>query len=299
VSKDRDSEEESGRGAAGRVKKPETREEGKPCLLTMAGFDNTAGAGLLADVKTFSLFGLYGLGIPTAITVQTPDSVLESSRANASQIRRSLKSTLESFKVSGAKTGLLCDEVIIDALYNALKPVFKGILVVDPILFSSGGKQTLSDQGRLAMATKLFPLADVITPNVDEAELLAGVQVKTRRNIQACAARLYGFGPKAVLIKGSGRFSGEDFLFDGEKGHFIPGQTELASSPSMPSVHGTGCFHSASLLSLLVSGMAILEAATRAKYITEKAILTSMPVKGFKSRLIDHCAVRPFACECA
>jgi len=297
MEKGKHSKERPGRGGAGPASELHTPKEDGPHLLTIAGFDNTAGAGLLADIKTFSLFGLYGLGIPTALTVQTPDSLLESSHANADQMRRSLETTLQSFEVLGIKSGLLCDEGIIDTLCNALKPVFKGIFVVDPVLFSSGGRQILSAPGRLTIKEKLFPLADVITPNVDEAKTLAGVQIETKGNMRDCAARLYDFGPRAVLIKGSGRFGGEDFLFDGEKGHFIPKQTELAAALSIPSVHGTGCFHSASLLSLLVLGTGVLEAATKAKYITEKAILTSMPISGFRSRLIDHSAVRPFVRE--
>ncbi len=276
----------------------ETAGEDKPCLLTIAGLDNTGGAGMLADIKTFDLFGLYGLGIATAITVQTPDSVLEVSRTNARQMRRSLETTLQAFKVFGMKSGLLCDEAAIDVLCNVMKLRFKGIVVVDPILFASGGKQLLNAQGRLAITKKLFPLADVIAPNIDEAELLFGVQIKTRQDLEQCAKKLLSFGPNAVLIKGSGRFGGEDYLLDGAEGRFIPGQTELASSGPTPSVHGTGCFHSASLLCLLISGTPIREAARRAKYLTEKAILTSKPIKGFKSRLIDHCAVRPFLAEC-
>ena len=288
---------DSGARAASLIE-TQTGKDDKPYVLTIAGFDDTAGAGLLADIKTFNLFGLYGLGVPTAVTVQTPDAVLELSRANAGQMRKSLETMLQSFKVSGIKSGLLCDEVAIDVLYNVMKLHFRGVFVVDPIQFSSGGRQVLNAQERLAMAKKLFPLADVITPNLDEAELVAGVRIKTRTDIQRCAARLHELGPKAVIIKGSGRLGGEDYLFDGEKGCFIPAQTELASSLSMPSVHGTGCFHSASLLSLLVRRMSTLEAAKKAKYITEKAILTSTVIDGFKSRLIDHCAVRPFASEC-
>ena len=276
----------------------QVKKDARPYVLTMAGFDDTAGAGLLADIKTFNLFDLYGLGVPTAITVQTPDTVLELSRAHARQIRRSLETMLKSFRVVGIKSGLLCDEVIIDVLCNVLKLHFKGILVVDPIQFSSAGKQVLNTQGRLAMAKKLFSLADVITPNLDEAELIAGVRIKTLEDIQSCVARLHELGPKVVIIKGGGRLGGEDYFFDGSKGRYISAQTELASSPSMPIVHGTGCFHSASLLSLLTQGMNTFEAAKRAKYLTEKAILTSIAIDGFKSRLIDHCAVRPFVSKC-
>ncbi len=278
---------------------PETQVklDARPYVLTVAGFDDTAGAGLLADIKTFNLFELYGLGVPTAVTVQTPDAVLELSRANASQMRRSLETTLQSFRVAGIKSGLLCDEVTIDGLHNVMKLHFKGVFVVDPIQFSSAGKQVLNAQGTLAMAKRLFPIADVITPNLDEAELIAGVRIKTRTDIQSCAARLHELGPKAVIIKGSGRFGGEDYFFDGAKGSYIPVQTEIASLPSTPIVHGTGCFHSASLLSLLMRGIRPLEAAKRAKFLTEKAILTSIAVEGFKSRLIDHCAVRPFVSE--
>jgi len=299
---DRNNRAESGPGESGHIKRPEIRKKDRPYVLTVAGFDNTAGAGLLADIKTFSLFGRYGLGIPTVVTVQTPDTVLELSREDTLKMRRSLESTLQSFQVCGMKSGLLCDEAAIDVLCNVVKLRFGGVFVVDPVFFSSGGTQILNAQARLAMAKKLFPLASVITPNVDEAELLTGVQVRTRQNLEDCAERLLSFGPKSVLIKGSGRFNGEDYLLDGgtfiSGGHFIPVQTELASSSSTPSVHGTGCFHSASLLCLLVSGMSTVEAATKAKYLTEKAILTSLSVEGFKSRLIDHCAVRPFVAEC-
>ncbi|RLC48314.1 MAG: hypothetical protein DRH70_01315 [Candidatus Coatesbacteria bacterium] len=266
-------------------------------VLSFAGLDNTAGAGLLADIKTFGLFDLYGMGIPTAITVQTPDSVVDVSCCSTDVMRRSLEMTLESCKVLGIKTGLLGDEAAIDVLESVLKTRFNGILVVDPILHSSAGKQLITAQGRLAMSEKLLLMADVITPNVDEAGLLAGSAIDSRADLPECAKRLCELGPRSVVITGSGRFGGEDFLFDGSEGHFIPEQTKLASSSRKRPVHGTGCFYSASLLSLLVLGKGLREAATEAKFLTEKAILTSFKVKGYKSRLIDHSAVRQFISE--
>ena len=279
---------------------PETDrgEAGKRCVLSFAGLDNTAGAGLLADIKTFDLFDLYGLGVPTAITVQTPDSVLEVSCCSAGQMRRSLETMLGSCKVLGVKTGLLCDEAAIDVLSSVLRSRFEGVLVVDPVLHSSAGKRLITRPGRLAMSEKLFFMAAVITPNVDEAGLLAGRTIKSRADVRDCAKRLHKLGPKAVVITGSGRFGGEDYLFDGSEGYFIPGQTKLASSLRKLSVHGTGCFYSASLLSLLVLGKGLREAATKAKLLTEKAVLTSLELEGYRSRLIDHSAVRQFISEC-
>ncbi|HUT04594.1 MAG TPA: hydroxymethylpyrimidine/phosphomethylpyrimidine kinase [bacterium] len=271
---------------------------GKRCVLSFAGLDNTAGAGLLADIKTFELFDLYGLGVPTAITVQTPDSVLEVSCCSAGRMRRSLETMLGSCKVLGIKTGLLCDEAAIDVLSSALRSRFEGILIVDPVLHSSDGKQLITPRGRLAMSENLFLMADVITPNIDEAGLLARRTIKSRADVHDCAKRLCQMGPKSVVITGSGRFGGEDFFFDGSEGYFIPGQTGLASSVEKVSVHGTGCFYSASLLSLLVLGKGLREAATKAKFLTEKAILTSLELEGQRSRLIDHSAVRQFILEC-
>jgi len=271
---------------------------GKRYVLSIAGLDNTAGAGLLADIKTFELFDLYGLGVPTAITIQTPDSVLEVSCCSAGQMRRSLEAVLGSCKVLGIKTGLLCDEAAINVLSSVLRSRFEGVLVVDPVLHSSDGKQLITRSGKLAMSEKLFFLADVITPNIDEAGLLAGRTIRSRADVRDCAKRLCQMGPKSVVITGSGRFGGEDFFFDGSEGYFIPGQTKLASSPRKLSVHGTGCFYSASLLSLLVLGKGLREASTKAKFLTENAVLTSLRFEGYKSRLIDHTAVRQFISEC-
>ncbi len=150
------------------VPKTERGEAGKRCVLSIAGLDNTAGAGVLADIKTFELFDLYGLGVPTAITVQTPDSVLEVSCSSAGRMRRSLEAMLGSCKVLGIKTGLLCDEAAIDVLSSVLSTRFEGVLVVDPVLHSSAGKQLITPRGRLAMSEKLFLMADVITPNIDQ-----------------------------------------------------------------------------------------------------------------------------------
>ncbi|MBN1593891.1 MAG: hydroxymethylpyrimidine/phosphomethylpyrimidine kinase [Candidatus Coatesbacteria bacterium] len=273
-------------------------EEPRRCVVSIAGFDDTGGAGLLADIKTFSLFQLYGFGVMTAETVQTPDAVLELSRANARRMRRSLETILKFGDIAGVKSGLICDEVTIDVLNSSIKLHYDGLFVIDPVQFSSGGRQILSAQGRQAMVKKLFPLADIITPNLDEAEHITEMQIKTRDDIKTSAERLLQMGPKAVVIKCSGRFGGEDFLLSSKHESFIPAQTELASQLSLPTVHGTGCFYSSALLSLLVLGKRIDVAAEKAKYLTERAILSSMEIDGFKSRLIDHCALRPFIEQC-
>lgn len=267
-------------------------------VLTLAGFDNTAGAGLLSDTKTFQLFGLYGVSIPTAITIQTPDTLLEIARANPRQLRRSCEETLDAFAVSGVKTGLLFDEVIVDAVHTVLKMRFDGKLVVDPVLFASEGKRLLSLQGRQAITKRLFSLASIITPNLEEAQILSSVKIRDQGGLRDAATALLENGPKTVLIKGSGLFGGVDYFFDGSKEHLIEPQTDLAQAPAPIKVHGTGCFHSATVLSLLILGNTALQAVTKAKYLTEKAIQTSVVVEGSKSRLINHAALGPYVAKC-
>jgi len=271
----------------------------RPTAAALGGLDNTAGAGLLPDVRTIEMFGLFALGIATATTIQTPDSVLEVSRANPRQLRRALRVTLNSFDLAGIKTGLLSSEVIVDAIAGDLTSLFKGILVVDPVLVSSDGKQLLNFQGRATLIKKLFPITSVVTPNVDEAGLFCDTKIDSPRDVEHVAASLLKLGPKTVVVKCSGRFGGADYLMtEDSAGEWIPAQTELAMQESEIHTHGTGCFHSAALLSLLLLGKNIKEAAQKAKLLTECAILTSRKIKGFEARLIDHFALEPSVREC-
>jgi len=263
----------------------------RPCVLSIAGFDNTAGAGILADIKTFELFGLYSVAVPTAITVQTAARVLKIRGVEPGIFTDTLDALLASFQIAGIKIGMLWNRKSVQCVAKRLSQGFEGPVVLDPVIFSSSGKRLLRRSAQEVFTKRLLPTATVVTPNVEELSFLTGAQLPGPHSVAKAAKMLLGTGCRAVVVKPSGRFGGQDLVLDSSGAVWIAPQTELGRTRKAPNVHGTGCFHSAALLSLLVTGKSLVEAARIAKLLTETAILTSSPSRTGGANLIEHSAV--------
>jgi hydroxymethylpyrimidine/phosphomethylpyrimidine kinase len=242
--------------------------------LTIAGSDSSAGAGIQADLKTFSALGVYGLTAVTCVVAETPGKVSRVEPMTAQIVREQIEVLLANFPVSAIKTGLLCSGEIIAAIARAISD-FAGItanripLVVDPVMIATSGDVLLRPDAVELYQKELFPLATLITPNLGEASKLLGEQIRDRSSMERAARALGERYGVSILLKG-GHLAGNtatDLLFHDRK------ITEFAA-PFVRDIatHGTGCTYSAAITAGLASGLSLENSITRAKEFVTKSI---------------------------
>jgi hydroxymethylpyrimidine/phosphomethylpyrimidine kinase len=236
-----------------------------PRALTIAGSDSGGGAGIQADLKTFSAFRVYGASVVTAVTAQNSIGVHGVANLAPEFVARQLDAVLDDIGADAAKTGMLSTAAIIHAVADRLRAHRVARLVVDPVMLAKSGDPLLEPDARQALVEAILPLALVVTPNLPEAAALADVPVGDLEQMEAAARRIHALGPAWVLVKG-GHLKGEpiDLLFDGRT------VTRLtAERVPTPHTHGTGCTYSAAIAAGLARGATVPEAVAEAKrYVT-------------------------------
>jgi len=247
-----------------------------PRVLTIAGSDSGGGAGIQADLKTITVLGGFGMSVVTALTAQNTLGVQGVMEVPAEFIALQFDSVASDIGIDAAKTGMLSSSAIIECVAGKIKEYSVAKLVVDPVMVAKGGAPLLRAEARSAMVERLAPLAMVITPNIPEAEVLAGMAIGGLDDMKKAAGIIHEMGAKNVIIKG-GHLDGDalDVLFDGKEFH-------LMSAERIPTgnTHGTGCTYSAAVALGLAAGRTVREAAEGAKqYITE-AIRYSLDMGG-------------------
>ncbi|HEY6393023.1 MAG TPA: bifunctional hydroxymethylpyrimidine kinase/phosphomethylpyrimidine kinase [Bryobacteraceae bacterium] len=257
----------------------------KPVALTIAGSDPSGGAGIQADLKTFHQFGVYGEAVITLVTVQNTRGVERVECLPANLVTQQIHAVLSDIPPMAVKTGALGNREIIEAVTQAAHD-FRCPLVVDPVMVSKHGASLLSADAIDVLKTHFLPRAFLLTPNLDEAGILAGIEVRDIAGMREAATKLSALGPQAILVKG-GHLAGEatDILFyQGEWTEFTAPRINTRNT------HGTGCTYSAAITALLARGVDLRSAAPRAKqYITE-AIRTG-PGLGAGAGPVNHHAV--------
>ena len=243
-----------------------------PVALTIAGSDSSAGAGIQADLKTFSALGVYGLNAVTCIVAEIPGKVSRIQPVNAEIVREQIQVLLKNFPIAAIKTGLLCSAEIISAVAKAIQG--KGRMsaqripiVIDPVIVATSGDMLLEAVAIEAYKKELFPLASLITPNLDEAERLLRTVIRDRQSMHRAGKELEREFGTAILLKG-GHLRGRDAV----DLLFIDGKVIEFSAPFVRGVatHGTGCTYSAAITAGLASCLALEEAIRRAKkFVTE------------------------------
>ena len=232
-----------------------------PKILTVAGSDSGGGAGIQADLKTFTVLGEYGMSVVTALTAQNTLGVSGIHPVPAGFVADQLEAVLSDIGADGAKCGMLATAETIRVVAQKAKRYDLRPLVVDPVMVAKSGHPLIDDQAKLVLKEKLLPLADLITPNLPEAQELTGLKVNDRGSMIKAAQELKAMGCGAVLVKG-GHLVGDpiDVLYDGREVHEF-------SAPRHESrnTHGTGCTLSAALASFLARGRPLAEAVGQAK----------------------------------
>lgn len=247
-----------------------------PRVLTIAGSDSGGGAGLQTDLRTFAVLGCHGCSVVTAVTAQNSLGVQGVYPLAPEAVEAQLESVLSDIGADAAKTGMLFSAELISAVARVLgrRPVAR--LVVDPVMVAKGGAPLLRDDAREALVREILPRALLVTPNLPEAEVLAGREIGTEEGAWEACRRILDLGPGAVLLKG-GHAEGEwveDRYLDRE------GTRETFRSRRVPTrhTHGTGCTLSATIAARLAWGDPLPAAVARAREFLLAAIREGYPL---------------------
>lgn len=237
-------------------------------VLTIAGSDSGGGAGIQADLKTFTVLGTFGMSVITAVTAQNTVGVTGVYPLTAGQVVAQLEAVLSDIGADAVKTGMLFDASIIEAVATTLKRYSVGNLVIDPVMVAKSGARLLADEAHDALCKYLIPMAAVVTPNIPEAEQLTGVTIRTRQDMVEAGRRLLDLGCQVALVKG-GHLEDEatDLYLTADETHWFP-----ASKIDTPNTHGTGCTFSAAIAAGLAAGLSPFQAVERAKRFITDAI---------------------------
>lgn len=230
--------------------------------LTIAGSDSGGGAGIQADLKTFSALGVYGASVITAVTAQNTRAVTAVEAVSPALIRAQIEAVFADLPPQAVKTGMLGDSQTICIVADSLAAVALPYLVIDPVMVAKSGDKLLADAAIATLRERLIPLATLITPNLPEAGELLGRSVTTRDDMPQAAADLLALGCHAVLLKG-GHLAGDasdDLLL-------TTGGATWLSAARHPgkNTHGTGCTLSAAITAGLARGLALVDAVHAAK----------------------------------
>jgi hydroxymethylpyrimidine/phosphomethylpyrimidine kinase len=236
-----------------------------PKALTVAGSDSGGGAGIQADLKTFSAFRVFGMSVLTAVTAQNSVGVTGVHNLPPAFVARQLDAVLEDFGADAVKIGMLSTADIVEAVAGRLTAHRRSPIVLDPVMIAKSGDPLLQPEARAALIAVLLPLAEVVTPNLHEAAMLADMPVTSETEMEEAARRIHRRGPRHVLVKGGHlKDSATDLLWDGRAFTRFPG-ARLDSN----NTHGTGCTFSAAIAAGLAHGRPLIGAITEAKaYVT-------------------------------
>ena len=263
-----------------------TNQDQRPVALTIAGSDSGGGAGIQADLKTFHQFGVFGTAAITAVTAQNTREVTSVSWVDPGLVKAQIQAVADDLDPAACKSGMLADAAIINAVAAGLESAHIRLYVLDRVMVSAGGTPLLEMSAVSTLKQRLIPYADLVTPNLDEAGILADMEVRDPDAMQRAGERILALGCQAVLIKGGHLASDEveDLLItaDGRR---------IWRAPRHPigNAHGTGCTLSAAITAGLALGHPLEEAVDIGLAYTRRAIETA-PRLGKGSRPLNHWA---------
>lgn len=256
--------------------------------LTIAGSDNSAGAGAQADLKAFSALGVYGLTAITCVVAEVPGKVSAIQAVTPEIVAEQIRLCLEAYPVGALKTGMLYSAEIIEAVYQELDALSIP-MVIDPVMVATSGARLLQEQAVELYQEKLFSKATVVTPNLDEAGALLGEQIESLESMRLAGQRLADQFGAAFLLKG-GHLRQEqavDLLF-------FEGDILEYSAPFVHGVstHGTGCTYAAAIAAGLATGLALPAAVGQAKELVTRAVAGFLRWEGVRGHTdaLDHFA---------
>lgn len=238
-------------------------------VLTIAGLDPSGGAGIVADIKTISALGCFPAAAVTSITYQNTTGVFGAEHQSAATLRAQVEPVLRDLEVKAAKTGMLPTAEIVAEVARLFSEESLPAPVVDPVMVSTSGHDLIGEEAFQVLKTRLLPVARIVTPNIPEAERLAGFLIQNEADMRRAAEAIKSMGVRAVLVKGGHRpiaAQAIDLLLD-ENGSFVEFREPYLQ---VGEIHGSGCTLSAAIAACLGKGMTLEDAVRAAKnYVTE------------------------------
>ncbi|QNO13877.1 bifunctional hydroxymethylpyrimidine kinase/phosphomethylpyrimidine kinase [Alkalicella caledoniensis] len=243
-------------------------------LLTIAGSDSSGGAGIQADLKTFSAHGTFGMSVITAVTAQNTQGVFAVENISPDVVGAQIDAIFTDIEVDAVKVGMVSQTEIIKIIAEKLKKYKFKKVVIDPVMISKSGYHLLEPEAKKALIEELVPLAYVVTPNIPEAEELTGIKIDKFDDMEKAAISIKSMGAQNVLIKG-GHLETEatDILYDGEKFHYLKGEKIPTKN-----THGTGCTLSSAIAANIGRGLSVIDAVKGSKEYIIVAIENALQI---------------------
>lgn len=243
-------------------------------VLSIAGSDCSGGAGIQADLKTFSAYGVFGMSVIVSVVAENTSRVTAIQDITPDMIGRQIDAVFEDIGADAVKVGMLSSPECMDAVAAKLKQYKPENVVIDPVMYAKNGCPLMDLKAIDTLIEDMIPLADVLTPNIPEAEKITGMKILSFGDMEAAARRIYTMGAKTVVVKGGhGVGDAVDVLFDGKQiCHF--GTTRINTK----NTHGTGCTFSSAIAAGLAKGMSVREAVEKAKSYITTAIEHSLSI---------------------
>ena len=243
-------------------------------VLSIAGSDCSGGAGIQADLKTFAAHGVYGMSAIVSVVAENTSRVIGVQDLPPEMIEKQIDAVFEDIGADAVKVGMLSRSACMEAVARKLREYKPLNVVVDPVMVAKNGCPLMQPDSMETLIREILPLSDLLTPNIPEAEKIAGMEIRDAADMEKAARRIRRLGAKSVLVKG-GHASGDalDILFDG--GRFYRFSTERIDTKN---THGTGCTYSSAIASNLALGLGLEAAVGRAKDYVTTAIRHALPL---------------------
>lgn len=234
-------------------------------VLSIAGSDCSGGAGIQADIKTITAHKMYAMTAITALTAQNTTGVFEVQEPSPEFVAQQLDCIFQDIQPDAVKIGMMPNSSIMDVIKERLAFYQAQNIVLDPVMAATSGNSLMQKEARKILTEELFPLADLITPNIPEAEVLCGMKIESREAMEKAAGKISRFAPKGILIKGGHLTeTADDLLYIAGRCYWFTGERI-----DNPNTHGTGCTLSSAIACALAAGYNMPESVKRAKrYIT-------------------------------
>ncbi len=243
-------------------------------LLTIAGSDCSGGAGIQADLKTFAAHGTFGMSVIVSVVAENTARVIDIQDVTPDMIKKQMDAVFEDIFPDAVKIGMLSTPECMQAVAEKLTEYKPQNVVVDPVMYAKNGCALMQPYAIDTLIKTIIPLADVLTPNIPEAEKIAGMEIKTVADMEAAAKKICAMGCKGIVVKGGHHIGNAvDVLFDGKE--FYHFETERINTKN---THGTGCTFSSAIAANLANGLSVAEAVKNAKSYVTKAIEHSLAI---------------------
>lgn len=260
-----------------------------PKVLSIAGSDSSGGAGIQADLKTFSALGVYGATAITAVTAQNTQGVISQFALSPEMVSDQIKAVIDDIEPSVVKIGMLSNSDIVKVVAECLRH-YRLTVILDPVMVSSSGHRLLSIEAQELIKEHLLPLSTLVTPNIPEMAAMTDMPLSSPEEKESAARYLLDMGAKAILVKGGheeGRMK-TDLLF-----YYKEGEVELKSytseTVSTKNIHGTGCTLSSAIAALMAKGVELNDAVAEAKRYVTQAIMAGSDVHiGYGFGPVNH-----------